>query len=641
MKKILAIALILTTVSIIPVSASVEHKVIRVIDGDTVYVDFNDNGIAEQDEKVRINGIDTFETKLNEGLNWQMKLYNLTQDEALGLGYYGKEFAKKELLNKPVRAEYTAEEKFDKNNRHLMSLYYDCNRQGKCKSYEQEVLKAGLATIYTKSNLADELKPYLNLDKIKANAKKSHKLNLVVLNKKNGKYHKTSCEYGWKSGQQELINKPLVKYAPASCCYPKEIKVKNPDFFSESIEIYFLDPTIANSNNSTSALVRLLSLIEAAHNRIYFAVYGVSNYSFIDNIVNRYSNGLDIKWVTDVNKYGKNNYSKTSVLQEKVPSFKTDDANDDLKFYNKQQIEFYIKNQKIKTEFEDEEIEYFTDQLMHNKFFIFDDSIVTTGSVNISNTGIGGKYVNANDFIVIKSKLVNEIYTKEFNQMYAGSFHRDKKYIADKKNITLEDGTVVSIYFSPKDYTFMNDVIKIIDKSEKYVYVPMFYLTDNKVTQSLIDAKERGVDVRVILDASSALSKYSKHKILRIAGVPVKVENWSGKMHMKCLITENYVVTGSLNWTKRAQNFNDENSLIVFNPKIAEVYKKNFMQLYNSIPNKWLFEDPKPEGKDSLHSCSDGLDNDHDGFTDMEDLDCNPNATQDGKPFGKYYENLE
>ena len=295
MKKILAIALILTTVSIIPVSASVEHKVIKVIDGDTVYVDFNDNGIAEQDEKVRINGIDTFETKLNDGLNWQMKLYNLTQDEALGLGYYGKEFAEKELLNKPVRAEYTAEEKFDKNNRHLMSFYYNCNRQGKCKSYEQEVLKAGLATIYTKSNLADELKTYQNLDKIKAYAEKSHSLNLVVLNKKNGKYHKLDCKYGWMSSQQELVNKPLVKYAPASCCYSKEIKIKNPDFFSESIEIYFLDPTIVNFNNSTSALVRLLSLIEAAHNRIYFAVYGISNYSFIDNIVNRYSNGLDIK----------------------------------------------------------------------------------------------------------------------------------------------------------------------------------------------------------------------------------------------------------------------------------------------------------------------------------------------------------
>ena len=220
MKKILAIALILTTVSILPVSASVEHRVIKVIDGDTVYVDFNDNGIAEQDEKVRINGIDTFETKLNDGLNWQMKLYNLTQDEALGLGYYGKEFAKKELLNKYVRAEYTAEEKFDKNNRHLMSLYYDYNRQGKSKSYEKEVLKAGLATIYTKSNLADELKPYQNLDKIKANAKKSHSLNLVVLNKKNGKYHKTSCEYGWMASKAELVPQPKFwnKKYKSSCC---------------------------------------------------------------------------------------------------------------------------------------------------------------------------------------------------------------------------------------------------------------------------------------------------------------------------------------------------------------------------------------------------------------------------------------
>lgn len=52
MKKILAIVLILIAVSIIPVSASVEHKVIKVIDGDTLYVDFNDNGIAEQDEKI-------------------------------------------------------------------------------------------------------------------------------------------------------------------------------------------------------------------------------------------------------------------------------------------------------------------------------------------------------------------------------------------------------------------------------------------------------------------------------------------------------------------------------------------------------------------------------------------------------------
>ena len=123
-----------------------------------------------------------------------------------------------------------------------MSLYYDCDRQGKCKSYEQEVLKAGLATIYTKSNLADELKPYQNLDKIKANAKKSHKLNLVVLNKKNGKYHKLDCKYGWMSSQQELIDKPLIKYSTASCCYPEsQNQAKNISFIQQQKEKVFLN----------------------------------------------------------------------------------------------------------------------------------------------------------------------------------------------------------------------------------------------------------------------------------------------------------------------------------------------------------------------------------------------------------------
>ena len=87
MKKYFIISILLTSILYVNLATAKEisHKVIKVIDGDTVYVDFNNNGIPEQNEKVRINGIDTFETKLNDGLEWQMKLYNLTQDEALGL----------------------------------------------------------------------------------------------------------------------------------------------------------------------------------------------------------------------------------------------------------------------------------------------------------------------------------------------------------------------------------------------------------------------------------------------------------------------------------------------------------------------------------------------------------------------------
>ena len=588
MKKILAIALILTTVSIIPVSASVEHKVIKVIDGDTVYVDFNDNGIAEQDEKVRINGIDTFETKLNDGLNWQMRLYNLTQDEALGLGYYGKEFAEKELLNKSVRAEYTAEEKFDKNNRHLMSLYYDCNRQGKCKSYEKEVLKAGLATFYTKSNLAAELKPYQNLGKIKAYAEKSHSLNLVVLNKKNGKYHKASCEYGWKSSQHELIDKPLITYSTASCCYPKsQNQTKNISFIQQQkekvflnrfkkqkIELYFVNPVnkkhpVNKSINDVSK--SLEALINNAEFSIDIAAYGFAGQDKIINALRRAkARGVIIRGVVD--DYGTSLYPDTEKIVKEF-SFKTDVF---VPIAQRQFDEKFTRSQSA---------------LMHNKFVIVDGKYIWTGSTNITDSCMT---LNANNSAVIYSQDLAQIYEKEFSQMFEDNkFHVLKDVVPNKTDIQIKPDTEISILFSPMDRAISKGVLPLINKSGKSIYISMFYLTNYWITDALIDAHNRGVDIKIISDAT--LTKEPKAQIfkLREAGIPVKIENWNGKMHQKSAVfDEEYTIIASTNWTGASEYANDENMLIIKNKDIAKKQTKEFFRLWKSIPDKFLYEIP-------------------------------------------------
>ena len=433
-----------------------------------------------------------------------------------------------------------------------------------------------------------------------------------------------------------LILASTISIAYAMC---EKANIAKPVYSTNSLEVYFLEPF--DKNQKTEAVKRLNQLIKESQNRIHFAVYGISNQQVKKNLINKYKNGCDVKWVTDINKFGVNNYSGTEELQAKLPTYKLDDANAKLELDTKQEADFKIKDKVVKTQFDDTDIKYFTDQLMHNKFFVFDNDTVSTGSVNISHSGIGGgKYINANDFLVIKSQKINEIYAKEFAQMYDGKFHKEKQAIQNKKNIVLEDGSKVSVYFAPIDNYFLDDVIAKINESKEYVYMPIFYLTDRRITQALINAKERGVDVKVLLDASSAASKYTKHKVLRLAGVPVKVENWAGKMHMKCLVTEKYVITGSLNWTSRAQNYNDENSLIIENPQLASVYRNHFIKLYDSIPDIWLTKDPKPEGLDTPNSCSDGLDNDHDGYTDRDDWDCNPKAKQ-GKLYQDYYKKLK
>ena len=129
------------------------------------------------------------------------------------------------------------------------------------------------------------------------------------------------------------------------------------------------------------------------------------------------------------------------------------------------------------------------------------------------------------------------------------------------------------------------------------------------------------MEVKILLDAVAAENTYSKHKELRLAGIAVKVENWAGKMHQKSMIIDDKtVVIGSMNFSKNGENSNDENCIIVQNaPKLAKKYKQHFLMLYNSVPDKWLTKNPRPEAPESIGSCSDGVDNDFDGLIDAKD----------------------
>ena len=153
-------------------------KVIKIIDGDTLYVDFNNNNVIEKNERVRLNGIDAFEIRLSERFEFQAKKYDFSNKEVLFLGYLGRKFAQKELLNKKVYIKYSAKDKVDIYNRPLVSIKYDC-KDGICKNYCEEILKAGYATVYLKSNLANLLLRFEDMDKIKINANKKYKFSFI------------------------------------------------------------------------------------------------------------------------------------------------------------------------------------------------------------------------------------------------------------------------------------------------------------------------------------------------------------------------------------------------------------------------------------------------------------------------------
>lgn len=343
---------------------------------------------------------------------------------------------------------------------------------------------------------------------------------------------------------------------------------------------------LPSTSINTSFGEELIKLIEKAQEEISFAIYGLRGQDeILKALVEAKEREVSVKGVVDSDSHDKNYYSDTYTL---------------YKYFE------IVSDHKS--------------AIMHNKFFIIDKSIVWSGSSNISDTGTGG--YNANNCLVMSDKKIAGVYLEEFNQMFYEKKFQNKKEAITYENIQTEDSTV-SIYFSPKSNTYENSLKKLIQNAEQYIYIPVFYLTHKDLTAQLIKAKHRGVEVKIILDATAARNKYSMHNELRKNEIEVKVENFGGKMHIKSIIVDDkYIVSGSMNLTKAGNSKNDENTIVVKNTNLAKQYKNYFLQLWDSIPEKYLYRDPNPESMESGNSCSDGIDNDFDHQIDMLDKSC-------------------
>ena len=366
-----------------------------------------------------------------------------------------------------------------------------------------------------------------------------------------------------------------------------------PKFEKEGIKVFVSDLTTKlkpNRNCESLMCKEILSNIEKSKSTIDIAIYGYSRVPAIEKaVVDATKRGVQVRLVYDTDKNGENIYHDTPVMTKLLPNNKTDNNSPEVA------------------------------NIMHNKFYIFDDKTLITGSANLAHTDMSD--FNTNSMIVLKSKDAIKIYKDEFEQLFSGKFHNDK--LKSKLNEFSDNGISFKVFFSPQDKGIVNGILPIINSAKVYIYIPTFVLTEKRVVDALIEAHSRGVEVKVIIDALNASGKYSKHSYLRNAGINVKTENYAGKMHSKSMIVDDkYTVIGSMNFSNSGENKNDENFVIIEDSDLAKFYKDFFLYQWDKIDNKWLKHNARAEGKDSIGSCYDGLDNNYDGLTDFEDPAC-------------------
>lgn len=140
-------------------------------------------------------------------------------------------------------------------------------------------------------------------------------------------------------------------------------------------------------------------------------------------------------------------------------------------------------------------------------------------------------------------------------------------------------------------------VDKALKKARKSIFIAMYIISlgkgmdnpANMLAQDLIDAKKRGVEVKVILDRTKSGKTFSDIQnreafiLLTAAGVEVNFDSPERKTHDKFLVVdEKITIVGNHNWTKNAlAGSQNESSVLIKSKSIAQEFLKYFNE------NEW------------------------------------------------------
>ncbi|MBY0379716.1 MAG: phospholipase D family protein [Burkholderiales bacterium] len=142
--------------------------------------------------------------------------------------------------------------------------------------------------------------------------------------------------------------------------------------------------------------------------------------------------------------------------------------------------------------------------------------------------------------------------------------------------------STIDVGFST-DKTALPLVLKAINSSKTSICMATYSFTSKPISQALLEAKNRSVNIKVVSDWKGNKGKYSAVTFLANHGVNVKLNSHYSIMHNKFIvIDDSSVETGSFNYSAGAVNKNAENVIVIWDDKsVARKYQVECDRLYN------------------------------------------------------------
>lgn len=236
--------------------------------------------------------------------------------------------------------------------------------------------------------------------------------------------------------------------------------------------------------------------------------------------------------------------------------------------------------------------------IMHNKFVVFDalsadanDPLVWTGSTNFTTGQIN---TDPNNVIIIQDQSLAKTYRLEFNEMFGSEGltpdNVNSRFGPDKTDNTPHEfvigGNRVECWFSPSDGA-NSRIIGSIKSAESELCVATMLITRTDIGYVISDMAAAGTTAKVIVNTESNCYETVVNTLKSALGGNFRETGESGIMHHKYMIadpsgTDPQVLTGCHNWSSSAEYRNDENTLIIHNATIANIYYQEFTERFGN-----------------------------------------------------------
>lgn len=143
-----------------------------------------------------------------------------------------------------------------------------------------------------------------------------------------------------------------------------------------------------------------------------------------------------------------------------------------------------------------------------------------------------------------------------------------------------QDSLTVQSFFCPLD-PCESALENELNDAQSFVHVAMYSFTLPSAADALIMLKQKGLDVRVVVEEQQINVQKSEVRRLAENGIEVRVDSNPDLLHHKfAVIDGKTVLSGSMNWTRNGVKGNSENFMVIHSVEEAQAFEEEWQYLW-------------------------------------------------------------